>query len=220
MAQLIVRSVAQGTPRVFELRPGVNRFGRAAANDHLLDDPAISDAHCEIDVADDSVLVRDLGSTNGTYIDSQRIQQSVLHSGQTLQMGCIEMVLDTRAVAVSIPTLRAAENPFLSPVEFLTDGHAACLSHGGRHAVWECAHCGRPYCDECVKKLRRVGGAYLRLCPSCGNQCKLTAWSEGIKRKKKNLILALAEKVTSSFKRTTQMIRQAAAAQKKRSRKK
>jgi hypothetical protein len=188
------------------LRPGLNRFGRAAANDHWFDDPAISEAHCEISVEDDFVMVRDLGSTNGTYIDRQRIQQAALYAGQTLQIGPLEMVLDTRAVQVAIPELPKADNPFVTSVELLADGHPACLGHASRHAVWVCGHCGRPYCDECVRKLRRVGGAYLRLCPSCGNHCKLSAWSESVKRRKKNLLLALAEKVASSFKRTTQTI--------------
>jgi len=219
MAQLLVKYPTQGVPAVFELKPGVNRFGRAPLNDCPLDDPAISDRHCEIDVGQDMVVVRDLGSTNGTYIDRQRVQYAHLQSGQTLQIGQIEMVLETPVAQVAIPSLHVEANPFMTPVEFLDDGFAACLAHGGRHAVWECTHCGRPYCDECVKKLRRVGGALLRLCPSCSNKCKLTAWSESVKRKKKNLISAIAEKVSASFKRSTQLIRQFASPR-KRSRKK
>ncbi len=209
MAQLIVRTATLGTPQVIELRPGVNRFGRAPANDHLFDDPAISEEHCEISVGDDFVMVRDLGSTNGTFIDRQRIQQAAFYTGQTLQIGPLEMVLDTRAVEVAIPDLPRPDNPFFTPVEFLADGFAACLGHSNRHAVWDCTQCSRPYCDECVRKLRRVGGVYLRLCPTCSNPCKLTPWSESIKRRKKNVIMALAEKVASSFKRTTQKLRQA-----------
>ena len=208
MAQLIVRTAKQGTPEVFELRPGLNRFGRAPANDHLIDDPAISEEHCEIDVGHDSFTVRDLGSTNGTFIDRERVQHAALYSGQTLQIGPFEMVLDTRAVQIAIPDLPKSDNPFLTPVQFLSDGFAACLSHENRHAVWECTHCGKPYCDECARKLRRVGGIYLRLCPSCSNPCKLSPWSESVKRRKKNPLLALAEKVASSFKHTTQTLRQ------------
>src|SRR5579863_4719454 len=167
MAQLIVRSEIQGAPKVIELRPGAIRLGRAPENECWLDDPAISDHHCEIDVQDDLVMVRDLGSTNGTFIDHQRIEQATLYAGQTLKIGEVEMVLDTRAVHVAIPNLPAADNPYLTPVEVLSDGHRACLSHNGRHAVWECGQCGKPYCDECVRKLRRVGGAYVRLCPAC-----------------------------------------------------
>jgi|GEM_PF-1066001 len=206
MAQLIVQSNTPGLPRVIDLRPGLNRFGRAPANDCLLDDPAVSNEHCEIDVGHDRVVVRDLGSANGTFIDRQRIQYATLYSGQTLRIGPIEMILDAQPTEVSIPTLHVEKNPYIEEVRFLDDGHRACLAHGGRHAVWECTHCGRPYCDECVKKLRRVGGAFLRLCPSCSNQCNLTQWAESIKRKKKNLISVIAEKVTASFKQSTQLL--------------
>lgn len=207
MAQLIVRSTPTGTPEVIELRPGLNRIGRAPENDYFLDDPAISNKHCEIQVDNEFIMVRDLGSTNGTFIDRHRIQEAALYAGQTLQIGPLEMVLDARAVELSIPKLKTEANPYLANVEFLDDGHRACLGHSTRHAVWECTHCGRPYCDECVRKVRRVGGNALRLCPSCSNPCKLSEWSETIKNKKKNIFVAFAQKVGKSFKVTTQQLK-------------
>jgi hypothetical protein len=84
----------------------------------------------------------------------------------------------------------------------LQDGYAACLKHEMRHAVWECRLCARVYCNECVRKLRRVGGHHLRFCPACNNPCKLSPWSEMIKGRKKSIFTVLAEKVKGSFKRT------------------
>jgi hypothetical protein len=158
-----------------------------------------------------------LGSTNGTFINRQRIQESALYAGQTLQIGPVEMVLDTRAARVAVPEMPKAENPFLTRMERLADGHPACQGHTARHAVWECTKCGRNYCDECVRKLRRVGGAYLRLCPACSNKCRLTAWSESIKRRKRSMLSRLADKVVGSFKRTSQILNRVAAQAKKRS---
>ena len=223
MNKLIVKS-RQQDPQIFELKFGTNRFGRSGLNDHPLDDPAISDQHCEVVVNDDSIFVRDLNSTNGTFIDHQPIKESAFQFGQTLQIGPLEMMLDAPLERLAIPELP----PVMPPPEIVTstelaDGYPACLKHEARHAVWECTHCGRVYCDECVRKLRRVGGVHIRLCSACSNPCKLSAWSEMIKKRKRSMLRALADKVKSSFKRTTQMFaihpKESPAAEKRRSRK-
>jgi FHA domain len=191
----------------FELKPGANRFGRSEHNDHPLNDPAISEEHCEIMVENDFVFVRDLGSTNGTFIDRRLIKESALYTGQTLQIGPLEMILDGPPVQVAIPELPPVELPpelIITSTE-LDDGFPACLNHDARHAVWECGHCTRVYCDECVRKVRRVGGVHLRLCSACSHPCKLTAWSEMVKKRKRSVLRVLADKVKSSFKRSTQM---------------
>ena len=209
MARLIIRNGSKGLPEAFDLRPGRSLFGRSAGNDFTLQDPAVSESHCELDVSDGFVIVRDLGSTNGTYVDHQRIGETTIYPGQTLQIGALEMILEADAVQVALPKLHVESNPYANDVGYLDDGYAACREHSGRHAVWECTHCGRVYCDECVKKLRRIGGAQLRLCPNCGQSCKLSAWSESVKRRKKSFLNTITETVFMSFKRTTQLFTQA-----------
>jgi len=61
MARLIVQSKEHQAAQVIELRAGVTRFGRSARNDYPLNDPAVSDLHCEVLVDHDLVFVRDLG---------------------------------------------------------------------------------------------------------------------------------------------------------------
>ena len=57
----------------FDLKLGVNRLGRTPDNDLLIDRATVSTLHCEIIWMNDSVVVRDRESTNGTFIDGQRI---------------------------------------------------------------------------------------------------------------------------------------------------
>jgi hypothetical protein len=212
MAQLKV-TTPQRAAQIIGLKPGVNRFGRNEGNDHPFDDPGVSDVHCEVIVEHERVFVRDLGSTNGTFIDRQPVTESALYAGQTLQIGPVEMVLEASEIRLSVPELPKPENTFDVSTEQLADGYASCLNHNGRHAVWDCPHCGRVFCNECVSKLRRVGGKQLRLCPACSTPCKLSAWSESMKGRKKSLFSTLADKVRTSFKRTTQMfVRKAPAA--------
>jgi hypothetical protein len=222
MAQLIVKSTERGA-KIIELKPGLTRFGRNETNDYPFDHPGISDVHCEVMVDHDLVFVRDLGSTNGTFVDHRLVTESALYAGQTLQIGPLEMVLEASEINLSVPSLPKPDNPFDIVIEQLDDGYAACLHHNLRHAVWDCPHCSRVFCDECVKRLRRVGGKMLRLCPRCSTPCVLSAWSEKVKGKKRSLIGVLADTVKNTFKRTTQMFAKSTAepgpGPKKRSRK-
>jgi hypothetical protein len=207
MARLIVQSSEQHTGQIIELKPGVTRFGRGARNDYPLNDPAVSDQHCEVLVDHDLVFVRDLNSTNGTFINHQPVHESMLYAGQVLQIGPLEMVLDASEVRVTLPEIPAAPLPASTLSAKLKDGYAACLNHPLRHAIWECSFCGRQHCDECVRKLRRVGGAYLKFCPACGNSCQLSAWAEMMRDKKGSLLTKMVRKIKNSLKLTRRLLR-------------
>lgn len=206
MARLIVKSKGEQPDRVIELKPGVNRLGRGEENDVKLPFPEISDQHCELLVDNEFVFVRDLNSSNGTYIDGDVIHESALYSGQALQIGPLELVLDAPQIHISLPELPKPEPIGPPPIEELADGYASCMGHPRRHAIWECPHCTRVYCDECIRKLRRVGGIHLRLCPSCSHPCQLTTWAEMMRKKKKSFFSAVVSKISSissTLKRTT-----------------
>jgi hypothetical protein len=81
------------TPQACEvqLKPGENFIGRGVANAVRLDDPSVSGTHCQITVTGDSVVVKELGSTNGTFINRTAVKEAILHPGQTLQLGAVEM---------------------------------------------------------------------------------------------------------------------------------
>ena len=50
--------------------------------------PLVSQRHCEIDVEDTRVTVRDLGSKNGTYVNRDLVEDTLeLHSGDVLSVG-------------------------------------------------------------------------------------------------------------------------------------
>src|SRR6266404_2646377 len=89
---LITNGVQQG--RVLRLKSGVNRIGRSIENHLQIPDPSVSSAHCEVIFSDANVLVRDLNSTNGTFIDGEPVQESTIRSGQLLQLGNIELKLE------------------------------------------------------------------------------------------------------------------------------
>jgi predicted component of type VI protein secretion system len=65
--------------------------------------PLVSRQHCEIFEKDGFLVVRDLGSLNGTFIDDERITESVLHEGALLTVGTVTF----RAVYSDDPNLSA-----------------------------------------------------------------------------------------------------------------
>jgi hypothetical protein len=72
-------------------------------------------------VGGDGVTIRDLGSTNGTYLNRSLVQESALQSGQILQLGSVEMLFEDEvrpAVAASIAAATAVSvRPAASFVE-------------------------------------------------------------------------------------------------------
>ena len=90
MGKLLMRTAGVG-PGEIELREGANRIGRSSDNDFAIADASISSSHCVITVSDGSVRVNDLGSTNGTFIDGQPVQEAILLDGQTLRLGTVEL---------------------------------------------------------------------------------------------------------------------------------
>ena len=66
-------------------------LGRGADADLRLDDPSVSRRHAEI-VLSDPPRVNDLGSTNGTFLDGERVQSAELYDGARVGIGSLTMV--------------------------------------------------------------------------------------------------------------------------------
>ncbi|MGE5732358.1 MAG: FHA domain-containing protein, partial [Gemmatimonas sp.] len=87
----------------FELRGGTTLVvGRAPASDVLIIDPTISRRHAEVECDDDRVVVRDLGSSNGTFLNGTRIESAVVGVGDTITFGKVAFKL----LQVAVPTPR------------------------------------------------------------------------------------------------------------------
>lgn len=72
----------------------VKIIGRAPAADFIVDAPLISRVHCRL-TADpsDQLIVEDLGSTNGTIVNGQRVERGVLRADDRLRIGRLEFVV-------------------------------------------------------------------------------------------------------------------------------
>jgi len=100
MAKLVILS--QGlVGRTHELKVDKTTIGRVEDNTFPITEPSVSSHHCEILLRGTDVVVKDLDSTNGTFINGEKISESVLKPGQILRLGQIEMRLETDSSAPS-----------------------------------------------------------------------------------------------------------------------
>ena len=82
--------------RVYHLVLEKTTVGRGDQNTLVIHDKSLSSNHCEILMNGPEVIVRDLGSRNGTFVNGARLtnQQSQLKSGQAVRFGSVEARLE------------------------------------------------------------------------------------------------------------------------------
>ena len=82
---MIKSETQQGTELEVE---DVTVLGRSAEADVLLDDPYASEFHMRLVAQENGMVLHDLGSTNGTYINGRRVTApTTLRRGDTIQVG-------------------------------------------------------------------------------------------------------------------------------------
>jgi len=87
--ELLVGRGAEARRVVLRDRP--IHVGRDAGNELVLSDLAVSSRHCRIEPVRGAALVRDLGSSNGTFINGVRIERGLISAGASLQVGRSEL---------------------------------------------------------------------------------------------------------------------------------
>jgi hypothetical protein len=115
MAKLVVNS-GNARGREFELKPGINSFGRGFNCDFRLDDASVSGAHAQIVVDAFSVTVKDLHSTNGTFINRSQIREGFLQPGQIVSLGGVEMVYVADTAEAAMPSSSIARTVALPQI--------------------------------------------------------------------------------------------------------
>ena len=177
-----------------QLNEGTNHLGRGDHADFKIADGSVSGSHCDILVTSGDVSIRDLGSTNGTFIEGQPVQMAKLLEGQKIRLGNIEMVFHADAppsrpdanpaTSPAASGLRisglnhalepapnlAAVPPPLAPAFDLSAAAKCCKFHPKSPARWFCGKCRRSFCDLCVNA-HTIGGQAKYLCRTCAVDC-------------------------------------------------
>lgn len=111
MAKLVILNQGM-TGRTFDLNVERTTVGRVEDNTFQIADGSVSSHHAEILLRGTEIVIRDLGSTNGTFINNDKITEAVLKSGQTLRFGQVEIKIDDgQAPAPATPSAASAPAP-------------------------------------------------------------------------------------------------------------
>ena len=88
----ILRSTNGDTSRILRVMSGTPRtVGRGPRADFVVDAALLSRVHCRLSATDAELMVEDLGSTNGTFVNDQRVSKSPLRVGDRLRLGRLEL---------------------------------------------------------------------------------------------------------------------------------
>ncbi|MGB7861114.1 MAG: FHA domain-containing protein [Acidimicrobiia bacterium] len=81
------------TGMTYLLAQGGTTVGRHPGSDIFLNDVTVSRHHCRFVVSDEEISVEDSGSTNGTYLNEDRVDQAKLKAGDEVLVGRFHFVV-------------------------------------------------------------------------------------------------------------------------------
>ncbi len=107
-------------------------LGRDASCQIRLPNPNVSRQHCEIAVDDGRAMLKDLGSSNGTWVNRKRVSQTELAAGDIVNVGPFTFVvrvdgkpaaIDVKALGIGASSLTTAASD--AKTQFMPKGKAA-----------------------------------------------------------------------------------------------
>jgi pSer/pThr/pTyr-binding forkhead associated (FHA) protein len=86
----------EGGPFTFRVTPGsIRTLGRAARADFVMDVPLVSRFHCRFTASNEGgLLLEDLDSTNGTFVNDRRVERVTLTQGDRVRVGRVELAVE------------------------------------------------------------------------------------------------------------------------------
>ncbi len=180
-----------------ELSWGVTRVGRGTDNDIVINHASVSYHHCELELGLDYLIVRDCGSTNGTFVNNQPIKEARLEPGQLLRFGQVAATVEWFQNEVTVPKVEAPK-PAASVA--LDNGVLSCLKHETVPASWHCPKCDHYFCTACTHDVHLVGRPSRRTCPACAVLVELAPWAGGRPRKQ-----SIWGRIKKTFSRTVRV---------------
>jgi pSer/pThr/pTyr-binding forkhead associated (FHA) protein len=157
MTRLVIQTQSLAG-RSHELNADRTTIGRIEDNAFQIAEQSISSHHCEVLLRGNDVVIKDLDSTNGTFINDEKITEGVLKLGQTLRLGQVELRLDTGATGV--PATSATSASSAAPTAPPTKKATKAIQSGGVKLSDLESSGGRSLADKSFSKKRNQVGIY------------------------------------------------------------
>jgi hypothetical protein len=116
----------------------------------LTNDKFFSRHHCLLEITPPHVFIRDLGSTNGTFVDDQRVNEAFLQNGSRIQGGDTVLLVEVNANDLDAGTLAPQVKPTIVTV--------ACLNCGRREEA-QASAADEQFtflCEDCRLELKQT----------------------------------------------------------------
>ena len=90
----VLRSHYPSPEVTLRLLPGAEKtVGRGTAAGFVIDTPLVSRLHCNLSATSEKLVVEDLDSTNGTFVNDRRVQRATLKAGDLLRLGGVTLLV-------------------------------------------------------------------------------------------------------------------------------
>ncbi len=134
MTVALVTFSKSGSRKEFTIRNGETVIGRKTDADLRIPLNEISRSHCELSVTDDGVILRDLDSRNGTFLNDEEISEAPIKAGDRIRLGPVVFVvqIDGEPKDISVPSSAPVAAPKVAdvppPGDAPSDGATAITS--------------------------------------------------------------------------------------------
>ena len=115
MPRLVILSEGL-TGKAHELKVEKTTIGRVDDNTFPIPEASVSSHHCEILLRGNDIVLRDLSSTNGTFINGQQLTgEAVIKSGQIIRLGQVEMRLEQADPKIAAASKKLPDQTMVIP---------------------------------------------------------------------------------------------------------
>jgi hypothetical protein len=114
--------ILEGERTVLLEHPVVS-IGRRLDNHIILDDPRVSRAHAQLRLRFGRYVLYDLGSTGGTFVNSQRVQECVLRPGDVISLAGVSLIYGEEDYGPEPPAPRRPDADQTQPSHRISDPH-------------------------------------------------------------------------------------------------
>lgn len=109
----------------FEVTAEKSSVGRIDDNRFCIAEPSVSSHHCEVWLKGDDIIVKDLNSTNGTFVNDQQLaaeKEATVRPGQVLRLGQVELRHETGKKQSEQPRQTVKLDPTAGATVVMTKG--------------------------------------------------------------------------------------------------